>query len=251
MKSIRFVLLILLNVLSSTIMAQGSNFFQGQIEFLRVKNAWKNEKDSLNLLLKSHNIDKMNMQIFIRAFKQEGILEIWAKNKIETKYRKLKSFNICSKSGELGPKIEQGDKQVPEGVYFIDRFNPSSSYHLSLGISYPNTVDKKRSGAKNPGGDIFIHGYCVTIGCLPMTNEGIEEIYLLSVLARNAGQKNIPIHIFPFRLIQKNMNIVDSVNSKNWMVFWKNLQEVYNYFDNKQEIGNWKCGKSGEYERVL
>jgi murein L,D-transpeptidase YafK len=84
-----------------------------------------------------------------------------------------------------------------------------------------------------------------------MTNEGIEEIYLLNVLARNAGQKNILIHIFPFRLNQKNMNIADSVKSKNWMSFWKNLQEVYNYFDNKQEIGNWKCGKSGEYERIL
>ena len=244
-------MLVLLSVLSPTFMAQVPIFFQEQIQFLRVKNAWKNEKDSLNLLLKSHNIDKKNLQIFIRAFKQEGILEVWVKNKTETKYRKLKSWSICSKSGFLGPKIEQGDRQVPEGVYFIDRFNPSSSYHLSLGISYPNSVDRKRSGAKNPGGDIFIHGYCVTIGCLPMTNEGIEEIYLLSVLARNAGQKNIPIHIFPFRLTQKNMNIADTENSKNWMEFWKNLQEVYNYFDINQEIGNWKCGKSGAYERIL
>ena len=94
-------MLVLLSVLSPTFMAQVPIFFQEQIRFPRVKNAWKNEEDSINLLLKSHKIDKMNLQIFIRAFKQEGILEVWVKNKTETKYRKLKSWSICSKSGFL------------------------------------------------------------------------------------------------------------------------------------------------------
>ena len=250
MSYIRIWLLLILSAYSTTLFCQAPPFFQEQMQFSRVKNAWKNENDSIDILLKEHEIDKKKLQIFIRAFKQEGILEIWAKNKAEKKYRKLKSWNICNQSGELGPKIKQGDRQVPEGVYAIDRFNPSSNFHLSLGISYPNALDRKRSGDKNPGGDIFIHGSCVTIGCLPMSNKGIEEIYLLCMLARNAGQKNIAVHLFPFRLNQKNMNIASSSKFKNWLNFWENLRFIYTYFENNQDPGTWKLGIDGSYELV-
>ncbi|MFC7667854.1 murein L,D-transpeptidase family protein [Hymenobacter humi] len=93
---------------------------------------------------------------------------------------------------------------MPEGFYQIDRFNPKSEYHLSLGLNYPNAADLAL-GEPDPGGDIFIHGGEVTIGCLPITDIGIEEVYLIAVAARAAGQTLIPVHIFPFPLTESEL----------------------------------------------
>jgi hypothetical protein len=104
-------------------------------------------------------------------------------------------------AGELGPKRKQGDNQTPEGFYAISYFNPRSDFHLSLHIDYPNRRDRA-AGADGVklGGDIFIHGGCLSEGCLAITDEGIRELYWLAVEARSVGQRRIPVHIFPARL---------------------------------------------------
>jgi len=157
-----------------------SAFLVDQKKFGRVKSAYQEKWDTVLSILKKENIDPDKLNILIVSFKDEGQLDVYGKNKSEKQYKKLKSYKICSKSGDLGPKKKQGDYQVPEGFYHIDRFNPSSSYYLSLGLNYPNESDKKKSSFSNLGGDIFIHGECVTIGCMPMTN--IKKGYDLFIM---------------------------------------------------------------------
>lgn len=115
--------------------------------------------------------------LFIRAFKQEKELELWAGDK---QLRLIKTYPVLAASGKLGPKLQRGDRQVPEGWYRINRFNPKSRFHLSLGLDYPNAADKTRSAGLDPGDDIFIHGSNKSIGCLAMGDPAIEEIYGLA-----------------------------------------------------------------------
>jgi murein L,D-transpeptidase YafK len=139
--------------------------------------------------------------LFIRSFKEERITELWAAAAYAGDPHVLvKIFPICQQSGVLGPKRREGDLQVPEGFYKVSVFNPRSDYHLSLGVSYPNAADRFHSKRQPPGSAIMIHGNCVTIGCIPIEDGPIEELYLAAVLARDAGQGDIPIHIFPCRL---------------------------------------------------
>src|SRR6202012_3395384 len=92
-------------------------------------------------------------------------------------YKLIKTFRICAVPGSLGPKRAEGDHQMPEGYYFIEEFNYKSDYYLSLLLNYPNYSDKAMGSIVRLGGDIYIHGGCVTVGCMPMTNDGIKEIY--------------------------------------------------------------------------
>ncbi|MFM2284729.1 MAG: hypothetical protein RLZZ543_226 [Bacteroidota bacterium] len=231
---------------------QQSTFLTEQLRYARVKSAKENCASEWKSTLKKHQIEEKKLTLFIRAFKQEGSLELWGKNKEDASFQLLRSYKVCAKSGTLGPKVQQGDGQVPEGVYSIDRFNPASSYYLSLGLSYPNNIDKARSAEKAPGGDIFIHGECVTIGCLPMTNEKIEEIYLLAVMAKSAGQSTIGVHVFPFRMEKGQMELaLKTTEGKKWGAFWKNLQSVYRYFEDTKTPGTWIKGEGISYKRKV
>jgi len=134
--------------------------------------------------------------LILVGLKQEKILEVWAKDS-NSEFKKIREYPILGSSGKLGPKLEEGDKQVPEGIYIIDSLNPNSSFHLSLRLNYPNKFDlthAKAEGRNNPGGDIMIHGSSVSIGCLAMGNEPIEEIF---VLAAETGIKNIKVILSP------------------------------------------------------
>lgn len=110
------------------------------------------------------------------------------------------TYPFCASSGILGPKRKEGDRQIPEGIYYINHFNPVSNFHLSLGINYPNPSDKILSDPAQPGESFYIHGNCVTIGCIPISDDKIKELYILAVEAYNNGQVKIPVHIFPDRL---------------------------------------------------
>ncbi|MDR1935412.1 MAG: hypothetical protein LBS49_07510, partial [Candidatus Accumulibacter sp.] len=151
--------------------------------------------------------------------------------------------------GKPGPKRRLGDKQVPEGFYHIDRFNPDSDYLLSLGINYPNAADKIKSGNRNPGGDIFIHGACVSVGCLPMTDDKIREIYLYAVYAKNSGQDRIPVYIFPFRMTDANMKSHAAKNAGNPALirFWKNLKKGYDRFSGNKQALKAGVDENGDY----
>lgn len=202
------------------------------VDRLQVALEEKAEKVTTDLL--HYNLKKEDLNILIVAYKNSDELHIYGKTKAEQNYQKIKTYPICSRSGKLGPKKMEGDKQVPEGFYHIDRFNPKSLYYLSLGLNYPNELDKSLGYT---GSDIFIHGKCVTVGCLPMTDDLIKEIYIYASWAKEAGQKQIPVYIFPFEMNDENIQqYKDKVDDKT-VAFWKNLQEGYDLFEtNKQEL---------------
>jgi len=170
--------------------------------------------------------------ILLRAFKKESAVELWVEGGGQT-YILVKSYSICATSGMLGPKRRFGDEQVPEGFYELDWFNPQSNFYLSLHVSYPNTADRILGLKQNPGGDIFLHGNCVTIGCIPVTDGGIKEIYRLAVLARSSGQMHIPIETFPARLTTAGLDRLASAHrdQAELVSFWTNLKEGYDFLE--------------------
>ncbi len=182
------------------------SFKDDQLRYARVREAYKEKESNMKKLLNDNSINKNELRIYLRAFKEEKKIELWAKNNSDSKYKLVKEYKICKTSGKLGPKRKQGDKQIPEGYYHINRFNPYSNFYLSLGINYPNKSDRILGDKNNLGGDIFIHGSCVTIGCLPITNDKIKELYIICVEAKNSGQKTIPVTIFPAELTESNFN---------------------------------------------
>lgn len=165
--------------------------------------------------------------LYIRIFKEEKEVEVWGVELKTGTYRKFKTYPVCSYSGALGPKEREGDLQSPEGFYDVtrDRLHPESDYHLAFNIGYPNAFDQAQG---RTGSFIMVHGACISIGCFAMGNEAIEEIYLLAESSLNNGQSAIPVHIFPFRMTEKNMKVHE--NDK-WENFWKNLKEGYDLFD--------------------
>ncbi|MCL2325020.1 MAG: L,D-transpeptidase family protein [Proteobacteria bacterium] len=190
-----------------------------------------------------------DVHILLAAFKQEKELELYARKKADEVYTLIASYTICAVPGNLGPKRQSGDKQMPEGFYRIDRFNPKSRFHLSLGINYPNESDKIKSQAEDLGGDIFIHGSCYTIGCLPMTDDKIKEIYLYAVFARDNGQSNIPVYIFPFRMTDDNLQTHVSLYADNPALtgFWENLKIGYDKFVSEKRALNVSVNELGDY----
>lgn len=136
----------------------------------------------------------------ILAFKDEQRLELWKQRK--TGWEFVRSFPFTGYSGKLGPKLREGDGQIPEGIYKIEYLNPNSSYHLSIKVDYPNSFDRKMAasdGREGLGFDIFIHGSSATIGCIPIGDRSIEELFYL--VAKN-GYRNATAIISPvdFRL---------------------------------------------------
>ena len=180
--------------------------------------------------------------IFLRIFKESDELEVWVKPKDQEKFSLFKTYEICHYSGELGPKTRQGDGQSPEGFYFINagRFNPWSSFHLSLNMGYPNAYDR---GKQYTGDYLMIHGNCVSIGCYAMTDEGIEEIYTLAHKAVESGQSYFRVHSFPFRMTKTKM--AGHVDHK-WYPFWQNLKTGYDWFEEKGTPPNVEVVK-GKY----
>lgn len=129
------------------------------------------------------------------AMKKERRLDLWARN--DGSFAFVRSYEIQGASGTGGPKLREGDKQVPEGVYRVVGLNPNSAFHLSLKLNYPNDFDRRqaeRDGRSNPGSDIFIHGKAASIGCLAMGDRTIEELF---VLAARIGGSNTRVVIAP------------------------------------------------------
>jgi len=208
-----------------------------QMDYARVKVAFEQKWNKVQALLSSNDINPNSYDLFIRAFKFEEDVEIWAKNRDSLHYKLISSYKFCSNVGALGPKRKQGDLQIPEGYYSLSKFNPESNYHLSLKVSYPNLSDSMLGRSNNLGGMIFIHGGCNTIGCIPITDDKIKELYVMCVQARHRGQVNIPIHIFPVRLTNENLSFLNAVNiKKKTLDFWTNLKEGYSLFENSREI---------------
>jgi murein L,D-transpeptidase YafK len=215
----------------------------------RVKEARISKEKGLKSLFESKAMSYQPDEIFLRAFKQEKILEIWVKTKGNDKFQFLKSYNFTKSSGTLGPKRKEGDYQIPEGFYYINRFNPKSNFYLSLGINYPNQSDKILGHKDKPGGDIFIHGGAASVGCIPIGDENIKELYVLCLDVKSNGQKNIPVHIFPTKLTDEGINNLKTrcPEKKDLIYFWENLKVGYDYFEERKIVPNYSINENGEY----
>lgn len=225
-------------------------FTRSQLRYPRVLQARLDARFNVKRLFHAARVPYPAAEIFLRAFKRERTLELWARPEGATTFTLLKVYDVCAVSGELGPKRRQGDRQVPEGFYSIDLFNPLSDYLLSLHVNYPNNVDRARPGrAGNLGGDIYIHGGCESIGCLAMTNEGIKELYWIAVEARAAGQTRIPLHIFPARLDDAGFTRLVKAHAGDPQMarFWANLKPGFDYFESQKRPPTVSEGPDGRY----
>jgi len=221
-----------------------TDFLSSQKKYARVRQAFAEKEQKLTQDLEFDGYAIADINILLVAYKAEKKLDLYVKSDHDSIYSKFRSYPICSTSGIAGPKRREGDGQIPEGFYYIDRFNPHSNFYLSLGINYPNQSDKILADNAQPGGDIFIHGDCVTIGCLPMTDDVIKEIYVLAVLATHGGQAKIPIYIFPFYMSE---NLQPHTVGNGLLVFWANIKEGFDTFmATTQELYYW-VDKEGRY----
>lgn len=241
-------LIIPLLLIASVLPAASQTFKQKQLRHQRVRAAFTQKEEGLKSLCRDKGFDYPPGEIFIRVLKREKLLEVWARSS-GRKFRPLKSYPVCSSSGELGPKRRRGDLQVPEGFYQINDFNPHSNFHLSLGINYPNRSDLILKEGRDPGGAIYIHGSCVTIGCVPIEDEGIKELYALAVEARSAGQARIPVHLFPSRLDSAGLASLEAEHrdSPGLVEFWRNLAAGYRLFEEKGVPPHPSVSSKGRY----
>lgn len=187
-------------------------------------------------------------KIFIRVFKHEKNLEIWVTDSI--KYRFFKNYKICKLSGGIGPKRKEGDLQVPEGFYYINDFNNNSKYHLSLGITYPNKSDRILTPYKDIGGSIYIHGDCVSVGCVAVGDSNIEEIFTLSKFVHSNGQDSINVHIFPINFYDlKSLFFLEyNIELKNDLIeFEKNILEGFLFFEENEILPKILIDENGKY----
>lgn len=168
---------------------------------------------------------ELGQATFIRIFKEERNLEVWLRG--GQGYRLFKSYDICNFSGNIGPKLKEGDRQSPEGFYGVDQdaLNPNSSYHLSFNLGFPNIFDQAN---QRTGSFLMVHGRCVSIGCYAMTDAGIEEIYLIVEAALSGGQDTVPVHAFPFRMTDDRLALEQG---NMWFEYWRNLKTGFDLFE--------------------
>jgi murein L,D-transpeptidase YafK len=249
MKPIPLFLVALLFLGSFATSQEVKSFRDQQFQYPRVRAAAKEKDDSLRRMFEEKKISYPPRAILLRAFKKEAQLELWALDTTGDSYTLVHSYAICATSGVLGPKRKFGDVQVPEGFYELDWFNPQSNFFLSLHISYPNSADRILGSHANPGGDIFLHGNCVTIGCIPITDEGIKEVYWLTVQVRGAGQRHIPIEIFPARLTAGGLKSLaqSHPNDRELLAFWSNLREGFDLFERDHRALRISVASDGRY----
>src|SRR5436853_7329923 len=178
------------------------------------------------LALMSEKGMSRNDPILIRAYKKESEMEVWKRGS-DGKYAHLKTYPICRWSGELGPKVKEGDRQAPEGFYTItpSLMNPNSSYYLAINMGFPNAYDRANG---RTGDFLMIHGDCSSRGCYAMTDEQIAEIYALARESFFGGQRSFQIQAYPFRMTPLNM--AKHRNSPH-MAFWKMLKQGYDHFE--------------------
>lgn len=217
----------------------------------KISNIYAKLEDTIAKQFRKAGITYPPQAMYLRSFKYDKELELWIKPTIKEPYRLLKTYKVCTQSGTMGPKRMEGDYQVPEGFYYINEFNPNSAYHLSLGLNYPNASDRILSDQSRPGGAIYVHGNCVSTGCIPIRDEQIEELYVIASAVKAQGfQEFIPIHIFPVKYhVKKSLEYLNNliVQSPYLAEFNKNIRQVYDYFEAKKQLPIIMVNKKGDY----
>jgi murein L,D-transpeptidase YafK len=240
-------------LLATSAFAQGgpsASFVDFQRTLQRPNDALKKKEDTLKKQFEAKGLVWPAKYIYIRSFKYDGQLEVWVKNDRKEPYKLFKTYRVCAMAGTLGPKRMAGDYQVPEGFYYINEFNPNSNYHLSLGLNYPNESDKILSDSLRPGGDIYIHGSCVTVGCIPLTDDYIEEVYILAAYAKAAGEDYIPVHIYPVRFnVKKSADYLAYLcrTDASLKTFSERLEQVFDHFELTHQLPVIMTDARGDY----
>ena len=152
-------------------------------------------------------------EVLFFADKSKRILSVYGRAGDKEKFEHLKDYPFTGFSGKLGPKLKRGDRQIPEGIYGIEYLNPNSTFHLSLKVSYPGDFDVKKAladgrKAEELGGDIMIHGRSGTVGCIPIGDDAVEEVF---IIAAKAGIHNIKVIISPCNLLSGEKNFAKDV----------------------------------------
>ncbi len=181
----------------------------------------------------------INAPVLIRTYKKEAEFEIW-KMKPDGRYTLLKTFPMCRWSGQLGPKLREGDRQVPEGFYKVTpgQMNPTSAYYLSFNVGYPNAYDRAWG---HGGGSIFVHGACSSAGCFSMTDAQIDQIYAVAREGFAGGQQAIQMQSYPFHMTPENMA---KYRADPNIAFWRQLKEGADNFEvAKQDVNVGVCAK--------
>lgn len=227
--------------------SHAQDFYRRQLGFTRVKYAHDHLDSSLRRSFRERGLDFPPRAVYLRVFKDERSVELWVRS--ADSMALFRDYDFCGYSGTLGPKRAQGDMQVPEGFYQVTHFNPTSSYLLSLGLDYPNAADRIHTRGGNPGGDIYMHGRCVSIGCISVQDNDIREIYLLAARARAAGQQRIPVHIFPLRMTETRFaGLLNTVLEQPTLAdFWTQLKAGYDAFERKHRIPTLRVDPAGRY----
>jgi murein L,D-transpeptidase YafK len=226
------------------------SFIDFQKSFPRPEESFRRKEDTLKKQFAAKKLRWPAKHIYVRSFKYDSQLEVWVRNEITESFKLFKTYKVCALAGTLGPKRLEGDYQVPEGFYYINEFNPRSNYYLSLGINYPNESDKLLSDMYRPGGAIYIHGSCVTVGCIPITDQQIDELYILAAHAKDAGQDYIPVHIFPIRFnVPKSVKYLDNLAKDDLALkqFARRMEDAFDYFEKFRQLPVILINDKGDY----
>lgn len=226
------------------------SFREEQMKFTRVREAYAGKEKAVIKALADNSISRDSLRIYLRAFKTEKKIELWAKNTSDPVFKFIKEFPICELSGDVGPKRRYKDLQVPEGFYHISDLNPFSKYYLSMQINYPNGSDSIRGVKGHLGNYIFIHGECVSSGCLAITNERIKELYVWAIEAYNSGQEQVDITIYPARLTDPIYSGLKTRYSKykDDISLWADLKKSFDLFEKNKVPPTVKFLTDGTHE---
>ena len=206
------------------------------------------KEEVITRYFRNAQISQDYFQLLIRAFKKERSLELWIQENSNTRFMILKKYDFCAGSGDLGPKRVEGDRQIPEGIYEIDRFNPQSRFYLSLGLNYPNKSDSILGDQTKPGKDIFIHGKCRSVGCIAITDDKIKEVYTIARKAVRNGQSSIRVEIFPFDFSESsNQYLWHAAGYTKYRTFWKELRAIFLHFEEHKIPGPFGIDEQGHY----
>jgi len=215
----------------------------------RVEAARTKKQEAVEKMFKEAGVQYPPDRVLIRNFKLEKELELWAAED-GGKYEKIKTYDVRTLSGSIGPKRKEGDRQVPEGVYKVERFNPQSRFHLSLGMDYPNRSDRILGDKRSPGGDIFIHGGWQTIGCVPVGDSSIREIYLIALDSKTKSGRQADVHMFPCRFDEEDCAFELEALKKEipgYCSLIDSLSRVYSYFNNENKLPGVSIDENGTY----
>ena len=238
-------MLALLLVAAAVTRGQNADDFQKLSGEQRVARARAAHGQIIAQKFKDAGLPYPSREIFLCWFKREAVVELWARED-GGRFQLVATYPILATSGGPGPKRREGDGQVPEGFYEIDRFNPESRFHLSLRLNYPNAADRILSDRERPGGEIFIHGSNVSIGCAPLGDAAIEQLYLAALDTRSRGQTRIAVHVFSTRMQGAEWTAF-AAEHPALAPFWQQLQPAYEAFERDRLVPAFTVAPDGSY----